>query len=157
MGPVDLTMKVLSSQSNKWHFLIALSVLIGFAACQSSGPQPAEIVPEDMCTYCRMAISEKRYAAQFLDEDGQVSKFDDVACMMNYLKARKDQSRIANYYVVDFDSRQWIAVPQAYFVRSPRFKTPMGGAIIAFRDKTRAEQAVVGSEGRLANFSELRD
>jgi len=138
------------------NFLTVLSVVIGLVACQSHASQPVEITAEDMCTHCRMAISEKRYAAQFLDEDGQASKFDDLGCMMTYLRTRKGQDRIAYYYVVDFDSRQWITAYQAYFVHSSQYTTPMGGATVAFEDRSRAENAVSASEGKLMSFSELR-
>jgi copper chaperone NosL len=150
-------MRILFSwDGNKWRLLV-LVIAICSVACRLSDFQPVEIGAEDMCAYCRMAISEKRYAAQFLDDEGQASKFDDVACMMKYLRAKKDQGRIARYYVVDFDSHQWIAASLAFFIQSPRLKTPMNGSIIAFEHKSRAEQAAAEFEGKLVNFGELRD
>ena len=153
MDPFDREGGVLSS----WCLLGLLASLSYLVGCQSPNFQPVEIVTEDMCSYCRMAITEKRYAAQFLDEDGQAFKFDDVACMMNYLKAKKDQVPVSHYYVVDFDSKQWITVNEAWFVRSQEFKTPMGGGTLAFGNQLKAERAATTRQGQLVSFNELKN
>ena len=82
-------------------------------------------------------------------------KFDDIGCLRDYLKAKTNRSQIAAYFVVDFDSRQWIKAEVAYFVRSPEFKTPMSGGILAFQDKSKAEDAVARHQGRLFRFANL--
>lgn len=158
MARVDCRAFVLPSRrGNASRLLIAFVSVLGLVACQAPSSQPVDIVAEDMCTYCRMAISEKRYAVQFVDQEGQASKFDDVGCMMSYLRSRKAQDPIAHYYVVDFDSHRWITASQAYFVHSSQYKTPMGGATVAFEHKSRAEQAAGEFHGLLMSFSELRD
>src|SRR5262245_41219167 len=107
MARVDCRVFVLPSLGANASWLIAFASVLCLVACQAPSSQPVELLAEDMCTYCRMAISEKRYAAQFVDQEGQASKFDDVGCMMSYLRSRKGQEPIAHYYVVDFDSHRW--------------------------------------------------
>jgi copper chaperone NosL len=49
---------------------------------------PVDIDPGDMCQSCKMAISQKKYAAEFVDKDGGVFKFDDIGCMFRFAKQR---------------------------------------------------------------------
>src|ERR1700687_4734059 len=105
---------------------------IFLASCQRSMNGPVAIAPDDMCAYCKMAISEKRYAAELIDSEGQAFKFDDIGCMVNFIKAKKNTTKIVAHFVMDFDERQWIKADDAYYVRSSEITAPMNGGIIAF-------------------------
>ena len=102
-----------------------------------------------------MAISEKRYAAEFIDRDGGAFKFDDIGCMLNFIKGQQNKNQIAAYFVMDFDERQWIKAADAYFVRSSEFQTPMDGSIAAFKDEAKAEVAAGKYHGKLLRFTDL--
>jgi copper chaperone NosL len=101
-----------------------------------------------------MAISEKKYAAEFLNRDGDVFKFDDIGCMANYIVEKKARDSIAAYYVVDFDSKQWLKAEEASLVASPNFHTPMGWGMVAFKDRSRAEATATENQGRRIPFAE---
>lgn len=118
------------------------------AGCGKAELKPASIEPGDSCTFCKMAISEKRYAAQILDADGQIILFDEIGCMVSYLKS-KPQQEIAVMYVTDYDSRRWIAADHAFFVHSSKYKTPMSGGIVAFQDSTKAKEEAARTEGEI--------
>src|SRR5690242_18354642 len=46
------------------RFNLALAfVFLSVIGCQTNKTQPVALAPEDMCSYCKMAISEKQYAA----------------------------------------------------------------------------------------------
>ena len=102
-----------------------------------------------------MAISEKRFAAEFITADGEAVKFDDLGCLLNHRRERPIQYEIAAYFVVDFDSREWVKAEEAHYVRSPQFKTPMGAGIAAFKDRSRAEASAAELKGQLLRFAEL--
>jgi nitrous oxide reductase accessory protein NosL len=51
--------------------------------------------------------------------------------------------------------RQWVNAEQAYFVRSDGFKTPMSGRVVAFKDRSKAEEAAAKYHGRLLSFDEV--
>ena len=125
------------------------------ASCQESAIEPVAIAPEDMCAYCKMAISEKRYAAQFVDRDGQPFKFDDIGCMIKFANEKMDRNKIAAYFVMDFDNRLWVKAEGAYFVSSAELKTPMDGHAAAFKDEARAREAAARFHGRLLSFADL--
>lgn len=135
--------------------LLVLMTNMLLAGCRKGEAEPAEIAPEDICTYCKMAISEKRYAAQFIDTDGQPFKFDDIGCMIKFANERTDRGRIAAFFVMDFDKRQWVKAEDAYYVSSTELKTPMDGHAAAFRDEARAREAAVVFHGRQLGFADL--
>ena len=135
---------------------LCLSLSLFFlASCQKSATEPVAIAQEDMCRYCKMAISEKRYAAEFIDRDGGAFKFDDIGCMIKFIKGQQNKDQIAAYFVMDFDERQWIKAADAYFVRSSEFKTPMDGSIVAFKEEAKAAAAASKYQGKLLRFTDL--
>ena len=135
--------------------VILLVICLLLDACAQREPKPVEIAPEDMCAFCRMAISERRFAAEIITRDGDALKFDDIGCMLDYLKGKDNQSRIAAYFVADFETREWVRGEAAFYARSGEFKTPMSHGIVAFKDPGRAETAANNYKGRLIRFSEL--
>jgi copper chaperone NosL len=135
---------------------LPLKTLLGFlllAACNAPSLAPVNITPDDLCAHCKMAISEKRYAAELLDHEGEAVKFDDLGCLSNYVKER--QPNVAAWYAVDYETRAWLRADQALFVKSPSYHTPMGGGIVAFQDKAQAEKAMAATAGSLLSFDDL--
>jgi len=106
-----------------------------------------------MCGFCRMAISQKQFAAEVLDADENAIKFDDIGCMLRYLAAAKQKP--AAVFVMDYGTRQWVNAKDAHFVRGSKIATPMGGGILAFGDRARAEAAARESGGELLSFGQL--
>lgn len=135
--------------------MLIMTLMLSGAGCQTAAIEPVAIAGEDMCSYCRMAVSEKQYAAEFVDRDGQAFKFDDIGCMLEHLKERKNRDDIAAWFVVDFDSRSWVRANEAALVRSNELKTPMGFGIVAFKDSAKADQAAGIYHGARASFAEL--
>jgi copper chaperone NosL len=129
--------------------------LLFLVCCETSKFKPVAIAPEDMCAYCKMAISEKRYAAELIDSEGQAFKFDDIGCMLNFTKSKKTTAKIVAYFVMDFDERQWTKAEGAYYVRSAEITAPMNGGIIAFKNQSKAKEAVDRYHGKLIRFEDL--
>jgi copper chaperone NosL len=125
------------------------------ANCQKRGIAPVALEPEDMCSYCRMAISEKQYAAEVIDSDGQAFKFDDMGCMVNFIEGKKNRAPIVAYFVMDFDKREWIKGEDAFYVRTHEVKTPMNGGLVAFRTQSEAQQAVDKYQGKLLRWKDI--
>jgi copper chaperone NosL len=100
-----------------------------------------------------MAISEKQYAAEIIPADGQAIKFDDLACLVNYVEGKSLD--IKAWYAIDYGSRQWIEARKSHFVRSSELTTPMGGQMIAFKDRSQAEAAAKDFHGKLLAFDDL--
>lgn len=121
---------------------IFIFLTVFLAACTSGEIKPVPIEVGDMCSFCKMAISEKQFAAEIIAEDEQVLKFDDIGCLLRHRQAAGNQLKPAAIFVTDHDSRQWLKAEDAFFVKSKTFKTPMGSGIVAFADNAKA-----GNEG----------
>ena len=135
--------------------LSVVLILTLLAGCQTSTTEPVALAPEDMCSYCRMAISEKRYAAELLDSEGRAHKFDDIGCMGNFVNRHEPDVKPMAYFVMDFDKRIWIKAEDAYYVRSSEVTTPMNGGIIAFQAQSKAQQAAENYHGTVHRFKEV--
>jgi len=133
----------------------AMFSLVWLVACETNRVEPVALAPEDMCAYCKMAISEKRYAAELIGSEGAVFKFDDIGCMANFIKGQKNAVQVGAFYVMDFDDGQWIKADNAYYVRSSKLATPMNGGIIAFKNQSQAEQAISKYSGKLLSFKDI--
>lgn|SRR5687767_463187 len=126
---------------------------IVLANCQERAVEPLALSPEDMCDYCKMAISQNRYAAELIDTEGEAFKFDDIGCMSNFVN--RNTAKAAAYFVMDFDERQWIKAEDAYYMRSPELTTPMNRGIVAFKDQSRALRAADEYHGKIVRFNEI--
>ncbi len=129
--------------------------LLALVNCQTRKIEPVAIAAEDMCSYCRMAISEKRVAAELIDSESQAFKFDDIGCMVNFVKNQKNSAKTVAYFVMDFENREWVKAESAFFVRSNEIRTPMNGGIIAFKDRAKAQAAADKYHGTLVRFDTI--
>lgn len=70
--------------------LLFILFALTFAACREAEIKPVNIAAEDVCTHCKMALSEKQFAAEFITSDGEAVKFDDIGCLLDYRKEKPD-------------------------------------------------------------------
>jgi copper chaperone NosL len=131
----------------------ATLLLTLLTACRSHSPQPVEIEASDMCSRCRMAISQRQFAAEILDAGDDAAKFDDIGCMLRYLASRENKH--AAVFGVDFRTRQWVDANEAFFVRGSKVATPMNGGILTFRQRADAEAAARQYGGSVLPFGQL--
>lgn len=130
-----------------------MAPLILLSACQSRTPQPVPIESSDMCGRCRMAVSQKQFAAQLFDAEENSVKFDDIGCLLRWLDTYGKQPLAI--YVADYPTRQWSDAHNALYVRAPKVATPMGGGILAFAERGRAERAAHEFGATVLTFSEI--
>jgi len=134
---------------------LSLAGLLLMAACSTGELKPVDIFPEDMCSRCRMAISEQRSAGEIILRDGTALKFDDIGCMAGHDKGIESRSAVAAHFVADFGGGGWVDANQAFFVRSPKIRTPMSSGTVAFRDRAAADAAAAKYEGTILRFDEV--
>ena len=72
--------------------------------------------------------------------------FDEIGCLRN---AARLESGPLTFWFHDADTREWIEGAATVFVTSPEIRSPMGGGLIAFRDRTAAERAAEARHGRV--------
>ncbi|HVY54775.1 MAG TPA: nitrous oxide reductase accessory protein NosL [Thermodesulfobacteriota bacterium] len=143
----------------KRKYLLVLFIVIGICSCRDkidTGPQAVHY-GEDVCERCRMIISDKRFAAQFINQKGEAVKFDDVGCMADYMKEQGNagQKPLA-VYVADFSTGEWLDAEKAYYLRNPGLGSPMGYNIAAFGTEEEMNGSSFRKEGKEAGgFGDL--
>ena len=119
---------------------LLISMLFLLAACwgePASGP--AEIkYDRDACDYCRMIISDPRFATQIRQAKGKKAhKFDDIGDALHWLEmVTWEVTDETEFWVRDMDTgSQWLDARKAFYL--PDQHSPMNygyGALAAQRD-----------------------
>ncbi|MHC4143982.1 MAG: nitrous oxide reductase accessory protein NosL [Planctomycetota bacterium] len=138
----------------KMRVALWVTLITGILACAGGKPPPVELaIDEEVCSLCRMAVSERYYAAEIVTREGSVDYFDDIGCLVRFLsdKTFKD----AGIYVVNSAGGEWLDARSAYFVRSDDLPTPMNYGIVAYGDADMASAAAARLNGRQLSWENL--
>jgi nitrous oxide reductase accessory protein NosL len=116
----------------------SLFFFLSFSGCEKKpiGTPDQMHWDRDMCERCKMAISERKYAAQIIDPaSGKVYKFDDIGCAILWMEEGhvpwKDQAII---WVTDASTGEWLDARSAKYTDDSI--TPMAYGIAAYSEKT---------------------
>jgi len=124
-------------------FLLTVTV-----ACSPPAQEPRAIRPEsDVCQECRMTVLPNGYAAEAVDTEGLVTTFDDVGCLAVFVHDHADRFRGARFFVQDAETRAWVALEAAQFVRADEVATPMNYGWHAFATVDAASRFAVAQGG----------
>jgi copper chaperone NosL len=117
--------------------LAVLVVALAAVACKQTDAAAEPVWGKEPCAHCKMLVSDKRYAAQLVDEAGDHRFFDDIGCMVLFMDARKPPERV---WVRESTSGTWVDARTARYVQGAR--TPMDFGFEARNDGTIAFEAV---------------
>ncbi len=119
-----------------------LGFLFLFLSSCSSKPEPINY-GTDNCGLCKMTIIEKEYACELVTTKGKILKFDDVNCMIKYLKTSQTTDKDYAFMMVnDFENpKNFIDVRKLNFVSGEAYKSPMRGDLAAFSNLRNIEKA----------------
>jgi len=124
-----------------------LAVVALLASCSSGPPAPARLdTRNDACAWCRMAVSDARFAAQMVAPSEEPRFFDDIGCLAHYAAATKPLPRGAVLYVADHRTKAWIRADAAVFTAVASLATPMDSHLIAHADAA-SRDADPGAKG----------
>jgi copper chaperone NosL len=139
--------------------LIFPILLFSIISCKNETEiKPVEILyGQDSCERCKMIISEKSYSAEYIMQDGEARKFDDIGCMIHFANGEESKGdKILAKYVRDYNTGNWIDATKAYFVWSKDIITPMGYGLAAFKDEESAQRLAGKAHGTMfSNLDEL--
>jgi copper chaperone NosL len=126
--------------------VLALAVSV---ACGVRADGPPEIqVDRTACSHCGMLISEPVYAAAYRSPGSGPRVFDDIRCLLRAAQ-KEPRAEAIRYWFHDAATAAWIGGGDAVFVGSPTLRTPMGGGLIAYRDRTAAREGAARHQGRV--------
>ena len=127
----------------------------GVVGACTGRPEPVPLVlDEEMCSHCRMAVSQRPFAAEVVTVEGSVDYFDDIGCLVAWVKEHRP-SETAGVFVVDYESEEWLDARGAYYVESKRLPTPMSSGLAAFGSEESAEAAAERLEGRVVLWADI--
>lgn len=129
--------------------------LIGFAlvlaACGDAGPRPV-VLGEDECGYCRMEVTDARFAAEAVTRTGRVHLFDSIDCLAGYARGA-EPGGVASLWVTDVENAgTFVAAEQAGFLIGSALRGPMGNAV-AFASPAAARAARSRHGGAVADWA----
>lgn len=112
-----------------------LSVFVALICLFSCKPSFEPInYGQDACTYCKMTIMDKRFAAEVVTKKGKAYKFDDIACLRKYIADEKINEASVLVFVADYDNPdgKFPDARQVVYLHNEIFKSPMNGNFAAF-------------------------
>ncbi|MBL7703629.1 MAG: nitrous oxide reductase accessory protein NosL [Ferruginibacter sp.] len=135
--------------------LAAFLCIISTASCKA-GPEPIK-AGTDVCFFCKMTVSDARFGAELVTKKGKVYKFDDVHCLLTYIKTNDTEpGNISGYYITNYSgTHQLVNVQSALLLKSDELRSPMGGNIAAFDNKDSLATVQSRFAGTIVNWSGL--
>ncbi len=117
----------------------ALSVVL-VAACGggTDGPAPVD-TKNDACAWCRMSVSDLRFAAQLTAPGHEPKLFDDAGCLRDWLKAPREAAEWTAW-LSDHRTKEWVKATDAVLVRDPAVQTPMNSGLVAWASAASRDQ-----------------
>jgi copper chaperone NosL len=107
------------------------------SACGTAGPR--EIVAGDQCNFCRMEITDPKFATQVVLSTGKIQVFDSVECLAGFV-AGNPETVIKSAWVADANSGTFVRAEDAGYLLDGTLRGPMGRAV-AFAAPADAESA----------------
>ena len=133
--------------------LVTSVILLLLTSCTTQ-PEPLKI-GVDICHLCKMGIADTKFGSEIITRKGKVFKFDDIGCMVNFMKSGGiEEKEISQTLVVNFEKQNdFIDTGKAVFVNSEAIKSPMGFNIAAFSNADAANKVV--REEKTLSWKEL--
>ena len=128
--------------------VVALVIAVWAGACASRASDPPAIaIDRSACSRCGMLISERAHAAAVRSADGHDQLFDDIGCLVATVRAGLPHD--VQYWFNDAADGEWIRSVDPTFVVAASLRTPMGGGIVAYRDRAAAERFARTHDGKV--------
>ena len=128
-----------------------------FSSC-STKPEPFA-AGKDACYTCKMGIADLKYGGELITNKGKVYKFDDLGCMIGFLRSGTvTEKEINQILTMNFESpNSFLNAKESWFVTSQQLKSPMNSNTAGFLDKAAGEKLVSEKSGVLRKWDELYD
>lgn len=135
--------------------IVALLLSVSLSSC-SAGPEPIKS-GTDNCYFCKMTVTDERFGAEVVTKKGKVYKFDDIHCLLSYLKTNDaPPATIKDIYLTNFSgNHQLINVNNAVLLKSDDLRSPMAGNMAAFDNKDSLQTVQQHFAGTIVNWKDL--
>ncbi len=143
-----------------YRYLCSLVLALGLllTACGSeveSGP-PEINYGRDICIECGMIIDDPRFAAGYRSADGVEKTFDDLGGLILHARDARELEG-ARVWVSDFENQILIDADTAHYVPTLGVVSPMGHGILAFADRSQAEEVASDLAGEVIGWETVKE
>jgi copper chaperone NosL len=140
------------------NFVSALSLILFYFTITSCSKKAEEInYSNDECDYCRMQISDNRYAAKIVVKNDKLYKFDSIECLIGFTLVKNIvENDTMTYYVCDFSNPgNFQEVKKSFFVHNDKFMSPMALNVQSFSSQSDREKFVKENGGTEINWDDV--
>jgi len=133
--------------------LVTSFILFFLVSCST---QPEPLKPgQDVCYLCKMGIADTKFGGEVLTKKGKIFKFDDIGCMIRFIRLNEvEQKDISQSVVVNYNKQNdFINTDKAVFLVGDVVKSPMNYNIAAFLNADDA--AKISVAGKTLRWNEL--
>lgn len=116
--------------------------------------EPAIAWGEDSCDHCKMIISDRPFAAAWIEPDGTQRRFDDVGCMVAMRRDSEPESS-TKFFVQDYRSERWLDATSAVYMQADELRSPMAYNVAAFEAFADAEAELGEAATEMLTWSSL--
>jgi nitrous oxidase accessory protein len=112
----------------------AAPVIGALGGCAAADPRPIDY-GRDQCAFCRMVVSEPRFAASLLTAAGRTLVFDSIECLASFTilhRATGERAPRSSWVSVDERPGRLVLAQEARYSRDSGSPSPMGKGIRAF-------------------------
>lgn len=135
---------------------LAVFALVLFTACSRGPATPAALdTKNERCGWCRMAVSDARFAAQLAAPSEEPRFFDDVGCLATFLKSGSAPAKGQIAYVADHRTKAWVRASNAVYTKKAGLETPMGSGLIAHADAASRDRDPDAAGGASASVRDV--
>jgi nitrous oxide reductase accessory protein NosL len=121
----------------KFKYLLIALLTLSFLGCDkqdTNGPHKIHY-DRDMCSECKMVISDRNYAVQIVNPvKNKAYNFDDIGCAIIWMDQNNEEwLDNAKMFIADQKTSELIPSREVYWAKG--FTTPMDFGFAAFKDK----------------------
>lgn len=136
-----------------------ITILFAVFLLFSCSPEPEPIdYGNDVCDFCKMNITDNKYAAELVTSKGKVYKFDSIECLFQFKDLEfKSDSEIHAELVNDFSNPgELIDLKKAFFLKSEVFRSPMGMNVLSVSSEEKLNEIKSQHGGQVLTYIEVR-
>jgi copper chaperone NosL len=151
-------LKLHSQRNSSFTRLTILPLFMFFLGLLSCSRQPVPIrFGLDECEYCRMLISEPRFASELITDKGKVFTFDSIECLAAFsLQLQGMHAKQNSYWVSDYSvPERFLSAESSIFIESAKIKSPMGLNLLAVSGEEKLPPLLADTGGRMLTWVEV--
>lgn len=136
--------------------ILLLVGMLPFLQSCSTKPEPIK-AGVDHCDFCKMTVTDVRFSSELITKKGKIYKFDDIHCLLSYLKSDSTIGQQASgIYLVNFSNgSELLKADNALLLQSEAFKSPMNGNTAAFGNADELKKVQDQYPGKTASWKEI--